>query len=145
MYKHILLATDGSDPAERATKDGLDIAKALGAKVTAVTITRPWYAVAAGELMVAFPEEEYMAGANQLAQSNLKVATDAAQAAGIPCETLHVVHDNVYQGIIETAEKNNCDLIVMGSHGRSGLERLFLGSETNKVLAHTTIPVLVHR
>jgi nucleotide-binding universal stress UspA family protein len=145
MYKHILLATDGSDPAERAMKDGLDIAKALGAKVTAVTVTRPWYAVAAGELMVAFPEEEYMAGAKQLADANLKVAIDAAKAAGITCETLHVINDYVHQGIIETAEKNNCDLIVMGSHGRSGLERLFLGSETHKVLAHTTIPVLVHR
>lgn len=145
MYKHILIATDGSDPAERAMKDGFGIAKALGAKVLAVTVTRPWYAVAAGELMVAFPENEYMAGAKQLADANLKVATDAAQAAGVACEALHVIHDYVHQGIIETAQKHHCDLIVMGSHGRSGLERLFLGSETHKVLAHTTIPVLVHR
>lgn len=145
MYQHILIATDGSDPADRAMKDGIALAKALGAKVLVVMVTRPWYAVAPGELMIAFPEDEYMAGAKEVAEATLKAATEAAQAAGVPCETAHVIHDQIHRGIVETAENNKCDLIVIGSHGRSGLERLFLGSVTQKVLAQTTIPILVHR
>jgi len=145
MYEKILVATDGSDPAERAMKDAFDLAKQLGAKVIALTVTRPWYVVAPGELMVAFPEDEYMASAKQLADSILKSASEISERNGVACETIHLVQDYVYEGIIGTAQQNNCDLIVMGSHGRTGLERLFLGSETQKVLSHTAIPVLVHR
>lgn len=145
MYKHILVATDGSDAAERAMRDGFEIAKVLGAKISVLTITKPWYAVAPGELMVAFPEDEYLAGVQQLAQTNLETANKIGREIDVTAETMHVVHDHIYEGIIEVAHKNNCDLIVMGSHGRSGLVRLFLGSETQKVLAHTRIPVLVHR
>lgn len=145
MYKHILVTTDGSDAAERAMRDGFQLAKVLGASLTVLTITKPWYAVAPGELMVAFPEDEYLAGVQQLAQTNLQTADRIAGEIGVTTETMHVVHDHIYEGIIEVAQKNGCDLIVMGSHGRSGLVRLFLGSETQKVLAHTRIPVLVHR
>ena len=145
MYKHILVATDGSEPAERAMRDGFALAKLLGAKVSAITVSRPWQAVAPGELMVAFPEEEYMQGIQQLAEENLKKVTDAATAAGVTCEPMHVINDQVYQAIIDVAEKKGCDLLVLGSHGRTGFAQLFLGSETQKVLAHTKIPVLVHR
>lgn len=145
MYKHILVATDGSDAAERAMRDGFELAKGLGARITVLTITKPWYAVAPGELMVAFPEDEYMAGVQQLAEANLETANRISKEVGVTAETMHVVHDHIYEGIIEVAQKSNCDLIVLGSHGRSGLARLFLGSETQKVLAHTRIPVLVHR
>lgn len=145
MYKHILVATDGSDAAERAMRDGFELAKVLGAKISVLTITKPWYAVAPGELMVAFPEDEYLAGVQQLAKTNLETADKIAAEIGVTTETIHLVHDHIYEGIIEVAQKNSCDLIVMGSHGRSGLARIFLGSETQKVLAHTRIPVLVHR
>lgn len=145
MYKHILVATDGSDAAERAMRDGFQLASVLGARLSVLTITKPWHAVAPGEVMVAFPEDEYLAGVQQLARTNLQTADKIAAEIGVTAETMHVVHDHIYEGIIEVAQKNGCDLIVMGSHGRSGLVRLFLGSETQKVLAHTRIPVLVHR
>jgi nucleotide-binding universal stress UspA family protein len=69
--------------------------------------------------------------------------TDAANAAGVACETVQVEHDHPYQAIIATAKDKGCDIIVMASHGRSGLSAILLGSVTNKVLTHTNIPVLV--
>ena len=79
------------------------------------------------------------------AEKTLGAATDAAQAAGIACETIQVEHEHPYRAIIDTAELKGCDLIVMASHGRHGISALVLGSETVKVLTHCKIPVLVHR
>ncbi len=145
MFKHILLATDGSDLADRAVRRGIDIAKCHDAKVTLITAIRPWHTVGPGEIMIAFPENEYLKGATHFAQSVLDKAEKTAQEAGVACESRLICKQEPWQAITEAAEDHGCDLIVVGSHGRSGLSKLILGSETQKVLTHTTIPVLVFR
>jgi nucleotide-binding universal stress UspA family protein len=141
MYKNILIATDGSDLSARAIEHGISLATGLAAKVTAVNVSEPfhWF----DPNMVEEAESAYAAGTNQIAAKALAAVTDAAKAAGVACETLHVERDQPYKAIIETAKARNCDLIVMASHGRKGLSALVLGSETVKVLTHSDIPVLV--
>ena len=145
MYKHILLATDGSELSDRALKFGIKVAQCSDAKVTVITAIRPWHTVAPGEMMLAFPEAEYLKGATANAQSILDRAEKIAQEANVECEALLILRKEPWQAITEAAEDHGCDLIVMGSHGRSGLSKLILGSETQKVLTHATVPVLVHR
>lgn len=145
MFKHILIATDGSELAQKAVAQGLQIAKGIGAKVTAITVTEPWVAVAPGEVAMAFPIKEYDESVAANAAQILSVVADEARTAGIDCTTLHVKDQFPAEGIIDTAEKNSCDLIVMASHGRRGLMRFLLGSQAIKVLTHSAIPVLVCR
>jgi len=144
MYRHILIPTDGSELAERAVTHGLSLAKSTGAKVTVIIVEEPfnWHAA------------EY-AGIGELARhaeqmkkhlaSVLSRAADAAQQAGVSCDTIQVEDAQPYQAIIAAAADRGCDLIVMASHGRSGLSAVLLGSVTNKVLTHTKVPVLVCR
>ncbi len=145
MYKHILIATDGSELAEKAVAQGLAIAKALGTKVTAINVSEPWVAVAPGEVAMAFPIKDYdesvVANANRI----LSAVEAEAKSLGVECSTLHVKDQFPAEGIIETADKLGCDLIVMSSHGRRGLMRFLLGSQANKVLTHSTTPVLICR
>ena len=134
MYRHILIPTDGSELAERAVTHGLSLAKFVGAKVTGIIVEeRPaaWL-LAAGVAFAEFTEQlkEYYASA-------LDSMANAAKQAGVPCDV------QPYEAIIATATDRGCDLIVMASHGRSGLSAVVLGSVTNKVLTHTKTPVLV--
>ena len=145
MYKHILVATDGSELSEAAIRHAVGLAGALGAKITALTVIKPWHTVAAGELMIAFPEAEYRKGAEIAARKYVGYAEDVAKEKGVACETKWLEHEHPWEAIIATAEEKGCDLIVMASHGRKGLSALFLGSETNKVLTHSKLPVLVCR
>jgi nucleotide-binding universal stress UspA family protein len=145
MYKHILIATDGSELAEKAIAQGLALAKALQANVTAVTVTEPWTAVAPGEMAIAFPIEEYDKSAAVNAAKILDAVGKAAQKAGVACATVHVKDQFPADGIIDTAKTKGCDLIVMASHGRRGFARLFLGSQAVRVLTHSTTPVLICR
>lgn len=145
MYKHILIATDGSELAQKAVTQGLAIAKAIGAKVTAINVSEPWVAVAPGEVAMAFPIKDYEESVTANAERILTPVATEASALGIPCDTLHVKDQFPAEGIIETAEKLGCDLIVMASHGRRGLMRFLLGSQANKVLTHSTTPVLICR
>jgi len=141
MYKHILIATDGSDLAASAVKHGVRLAKSLDAKVTAVTVSEPfhWF----DPHMVEGAETAYTEGANRTAASVLGTVADAARTAGISCETIHLENEFPYKGIIDTAKAKDCDLIVMASHGRQGMAAILLGSQTAKVLTHSAIPVLV--
>jgi nucleotide-binding universal stress UspA family protein len=146
MYRHILIPTDGSELAGRAVRHGLALAKSAGAKVTALTVEPPFdvYTVPASrvyEMSGAFAEHAERAKAH--AQGILDGVAEEARAAGVVCETVQVEQDHPYQGIIDTAEQRGCDLIVMASHGRSGIAAIVLGSVTTKVLTHTKIPVLV--
>ncbi len=148
MYRHILIPTDGSERAHRAVAQGLSLAKALGAKVTVVTVEPSFdvYAVPSSRdyaMSGAFAEhaEHTKAHAGKI----LNAVADEARAAGVSCETLQIEQDHPFEGIIDTANKRGCDLIVMASHGRSGIAAVVLGSVTNKVLTHTKIPVLVCR
>ena len=145
MYRHILLTTDGSDLAERSVQHGIGLAKELGARVTVLTVIQPVHTVTPVEVMIALPAAEYDKRAQQHAEDLLRRAEQAALKADISCTTRIVTHANAWQAIVEAAIDAECDLIIMGSHGRSGLSQLVLGSETRRVLTHTTIPVLVTR
>jgi nucleotide-binding universal stress UspA family protein len=145
MFKHILIATDGSELAAKAVTQGLEIAKGLGAKVTIVNVTEPWVAVAPGEVAMAFPIKEYEESVAANAGQILSAVAEQAKALGVEHATLHVPDQFAAEGIIEAAEKNGCDLIVMASHGRRGLMRFLLGSQAIKVLTHSAVPVLVCR
>jgi len=143
MYQNILIATDGSDIAMRAAEQGVALAKSVGAKVTAVTVTQPfhWF----GAELSAAARGAYEEGVERTVSRSLGAVAATAKAANVACETVHVEQDHPYIGIIETARARNCDLIVMGSHGRGGLSAIVLGSHTVKVLTHAKIPVLVCR
>ncbi|MDE2167189.1 MAG: universal stress protein [Alphaproteobacteria bacterium] len=138
MYRNILIATDGSDLATEAAQHGIALAKRLGSKVTIVNVTEPFYGPADAQPYI-------VQAARQQAYVILAGLADAAKTAGVPCETAHVEKTPAYLAIIETAQATNSELIVMGSHGRSGVESLFLGSHTLKVLSHSKVPVLVYR
>ena len=143
MYQHILIPTDGSELAERAVTHGLSLAKSVGAKVTVISVEEPisWLPFAGARSVE--QHAEYAELVKKFAASALNRAANAAKQAGVSCDTLQVVDAQPYQAIIATATDRGCDLIVMASHGRSGLSAIVLGSVTNKVLIYTKTPVLV--
>jgi nucleotide-binding universal stress UspA family protein len=146
MYRNILIATDGSALAEKAVSHGLTLAKSVGAKVTALIVEAPFNVFDVPESRIRQMSEAFTQHADHTKQHAAKVlnhVADAAKAAGVPCETVQLEHGSPYQAIITTAKDKGCDIIVMASHGRSGITAVLLGSVTNKVLTHTNIPVLV--
>jgi nucleotide-binding universal stress UspA family protein len=145
MYKHILLPTDGSELSATAVRDGVKFAKEIGARVTAVHVTAPFHPTEITPSAFTALIEEHEAKATESAQRALGAVKEAARAAGVSCTTVHRVSVSPYEAIIELADEAGCDLIFMASHGRRGVAALLLGSETNKVLTHSKIPVLVTR
>ena len=145
MHRHILIPTDGSALSEKAIDYGMALAKSVNAKVTVLTVSAPFHVFAVEPGMVTDTLEQYQKRTAALAAKYLNVAKEAALAAGVSCETMHVEHDQPYLAIIDTATRKSCDLIVMASHGRRGISAIVLGSEVVKVLTHSTIPVLVFR
>lgn len=145
MYKNLLIATDGSDLANKAVEQGIALAKALNAKITAVFVTESWATKVPGEMAIGFPIDAYEKSCADNAKEVLSAVVAAAKAAGVACDTQHVRDQFPADGIIAQAKSSGCDLIVMASHGRRGIRRLLLGSETSLVLTHSTIPVLVTR
>jgi len=145
MYKHILIPTDGSELSKKAVHHGIGLAKALNAKVTAVTVSEAFHIFAVEPGMVTDTPDEYKKRIAALATKYLKAAKDAATAASVPCDVVQVEHEHPYETIIDTARKKGCDAIVMASHGRRGVSAVVLGSETVKVLTHSNIPVVVVR
>lgn len=148
MYKRILIAIDGSALASHALVHGLALAKEVKAAVTVVTVTKPWSALEmAQEADMRKPDPvgqfESMAAAS--AKTILDAAAQEAKQAGVACDFIHVPDQHPAEGIIATAEKKSCDLIVMASHGRRAVGRLLLGSQVSEVLAHSKIPTLVVR
>ena len=141
VYKHILIATDGSGLSEEAVEHGIALAKALGARATALTVSEPFY-TSAFEPKIA---EQFKKHVSALATKYLDVAKDAAAVSGVVCDLICIAHEQPYKAIIDTAEKRGCDAIVMASHGRRGVSAIVLGSETVKVLTHSTVPVIVVR
>ena len=144
MYRHVVIATDGSELSEKAIAQGLALAKALGAKVTAVTVTEPLPSLLAGEAMNILPLHDYEKAAAANAARILGGVATAAKASGMACDVVHVTEQFPAEGIVATAEARGGDLIVMASHGRRGLS-LLLGSQTYKVVSQSSIPVLVCR
>jgi len=145
VYKNILIPTDGSDFAQEAIGHAVDLAKLLGAKITGVTVTPSYQVIALEGVVVSESPEQFERWSKDVSEARLSIIRRAAQAAGVPCEVIGVENDHPYAGIIEAAKTKGCDLIVMASHGRRGVSALLLGSETQKVLTHTDIPVLVYR
>lgn len=145
MYKRILLPTDGSDASRRAIQSGVEFAKRIGAEIVAMTATPEFHTFTADSEMLEQTPEQYAETSRAHAQRLLDEVLAAARDAGVPCSGVQVVSDEPYEAIISTARQHMCDLIVMASHGRRGIKGLLLGSETQKVLVHSAIPVLVHR
>jgi nucleotide-binding universal stress UspA family protein len=145
MYKHILLPTDGSALSSNAIRNGIALAKAVGARVTGVTVTAPFHVFAIDPETVTDTVETYKKRMSKLAAKYLNEVKDAAEAAGIACATIQVEHEHPFRAIIDAAKANACDLIAMASHGRGGISAVVLGSATLKVLTHSNIPVLVYR
>jgi nucleotide-binding universal stress UspA family protein len=145
MYKHLLIAVDGSELSDKALGQGVGLAKTLGARVTIVHVSLPWSSIAVGEIAVMFPPQEYEANMAAAATQLLERMKKAADAGGITAAVEHVSDAHPDRAILATAEKYGCDLLVMGSHGRRGIAGLLLGSVTAKTLTHSKIPVLVYR
>jgi len=148
MYTNILLSTDGSDVASKGVKHGIALAKALNAKATIITVTEAMYIdYGGGHTSAIIPSQEeidsYDASHKEHADIVLNEVRSMAQQIGISADFLHVPNSHPATAIIETAKSRGCDLIVMSSHGRRGLRKLFLGSQTSEVLANGTVPVLV--
>lgn len=145
MYKHLLIATDGSELADKAVEQGIALAKALNAKVTAVCVTESWATKVPGEMAMGFPIDAYEKSCADNAAQVLTKAAVAAKAAGVSLEQKHVRDQFPADGIIEQSKASGCDLMVMASHGRRGLSRLLLGSQANQVVTHSAAPVLICR
>lgn len=145
MYKNLLIATDGSELADKGVTHGLALGKALGAKVIVVTVSDPWTAFVTGEVGASFPIDEYERACEVNASAILSAVEKRAEAAGVACQKRYVKDQFPAEGILETAKNDGADLIVMASHGRSGVQRLLLGSQANKVVTHSKVPVLVCR
>jgi nucleotide-binding universal stress UspA family protein len=148
MYKHILLPTDGSALAMKGVRSGLRLAKALGARVSAVYVIPPYMPSMYGEAAMyipAFEPKEYRRLTEKQAAKALAAVEVEARKAGVRCKTLFLTDPQPWSGILRAARGQKCDAIAMASHGRGGLKGLILGSETTRVLAHSKIPVVVTR
>ena len=144
MFKRILVPTDGSDLSNKAIAAAIDLAKTLKATVVGMTTLEPY---SYSNLSEYRPEtlDDYEERMDKVGAERLAKLADAAAQAGVPVETLTVKSFSPYEAIIDTAKGKGCDLIIMASHGRRGLNAVLLGSETQKVLTHTSIPVMVYR
>ena len=147
MYTQILIATDGSELADKGLEQGLQLARATGATATIITASEPWQSVDAGQVWGGSASllGEYRTHAQQSCERVLKAASQRASALGVEHQTLYVPDAYPADAIQETARERGADLIVMASHGRRGLDRLLLGSQANAVITHSTVPVLVVR
>ena len=147
MFKHILVPTDGSQLSEDTARRAVSFAKEAGAQITAF-FAKPEFPVTyygEGVLIDSTTPEKFAELSEEQAQKILGFVDNLCQQEGVLCTTMTLTSDVPYEAIIEAATQSDCDLIFMSSHGRRGLSALLLGSETNKVLTHTNIPVLVYR
>lgn len=145
MYKHILIATDGSELAGKAVADGLALAKALGARVTVVRVTDIFPTGPYSPIPFPATIESYEAAAAEGAAKTLASVAEEAAQMGVSCRTVHVEDQTPAEGIIATTAAEGCDLVVMASHGRRGVSRLLLGSQAQKVVALSPVSVLACR
>ena len=144
MYKRILFPTDGSEITAKALQSAIALAKLTGAEIYALSVKEPFPYSAISEMQPVPPQEFYDAQ-ERIAAGRVQAAADAARAAGVTCHAHTVEAIHPWEAILDHAKTQNCDLIVMASHGRRGVTALLLGSETQKVLTHSTLPVLVVR
>jgi nucleotide-binding universal stress UspA family protein len=142
MYKRILISTDGSEVSEKAAQSAITLARTCGAELFAISAKEPFPYSAISE-MQPVPPQEFFDAQERIASERVKAVVSAAANAGVKCHAHTVEALHPWEAILDHAKTQNCDLIVMASHGRRGLSALLLGSETQKVLTHSSIPVLV--
>lgn len=145
MFKTILVPTDGSPLADKAINAAIEFAQTSGGKIIGLSVAEPYPYTPMTDGSVAVDANTYEDKMREMAQLHVQKIANAAQAANVPCETCVRQSFRPYEEIVSVATSNKCDIIFMASHGRTGLSKLFVGSETQKVLAHTSIPVLVFR
>jgi nucleotide-binding universal stress UspA family protein len=144
MYKRILFPTDGSDITAKALQTALGMAKLCSAEIVTLAVMEPFPYSAISE-MQPVPPQEFFDAQQRVASARVKTVMEAAQAAAVVCQGSTVESTHAWEAILDHAKAQACDLIVMASHGRRGVSALLLGSETQKVLTHSTLPVLVVR
>ncbi|HJV95827.1 MAG TPA: universal stress protein [Albitalea sp.] len=144
MFKRILVPTDGSDISKKAVDTTIALAKSVGAQVYTISVKEPFPYSAISEMQPT-PPQEFFDAQERIASQRVQTVRESCAAANVPCEahTIEALHP--WEAIIEHAQRMECDLLVMASHGRRGVSALLLGSETQKVLTHSKIPVLVVR
>ena len=147
MFKHILLPIDGSELSLMATRKAAEFASETKAAIT-ILFVKPEFPISYygdGAMMDPTPPDEFVKLTTSIAHRNLKAAEDICAAAGVTTTSVTATSDVPYEVIVQTAQHRSCDLIFMASHGRRGISGLLLGSETQKVLTHSKVPVLVYR
>ena len=144
MFKRILVPTDGSDITTKAVDTTVALAKSVGARVYTISVKEPFPYSAISEMQPT-PPQEFFDAQERIAAKRVQAVREACLAADVPCEAHTVEALHPWEAIIDHAKRMECDLLVMASHGRRGVSALLLGSETQKVLTHSKIPVLVVR
>lgn len=144
MYQHILVPTDGSELSEKALASAIEFAKKLGSSITVITVTEPY---SYSNLSDYRPEsiDQYDNRVKEEAEERLNIAREFVEKKGVKCDVKAYKSFLPSDAIIQAAQENGCDLIFMASHGRQGLAAVLLGSETQKVLTHSKVPVMVYR
>ncbi|CAN7224524.1 universal stress protein [Rhizobacter sp. LjRoot28] len=144
MFQRILIPTDGSDITHKSVSTALSLAASVGARVYVLSVKEPFPYSAISEMQPT-PPQEFFEAQERIASSRVQEVAQLAETQGVVCETHTVEALHPWEAIIELAQQKACDLIVMASHGRRGVTALLLGSETQKVLTHSKVPVLVVR
>ena len=145
MYTNILIPTDGSELAGKAVQHGIILAKRIGARVTVLTVLPPFHVFTTDTQMLEDTPRQYKARMREHAEKTLGAVALAAQAAGVPCETIHVEHEHPYQAIIDTTASKGCDLIVMAYTGGTVSPRLSSAARRSRYSHIPRSRVLVHR
>ena len=144
MFKRILVPTDGSDITQKAVDTAIALAKSVGAQIYTISVKEPFPYSAISEMQPT-PPQEFFDAQERIAAKRVASVVAAAKAAGLDCQAHTVEALHPWEAIIDHARQQDCDLVVMASHGRRGVTAMLLGSETQKVLTHTKVPVLIVR
>ena len=144
MFKRVLVPTDGSEITTKAVNTAVSLAKSMGSTVYAICVKEPFPYSAISEMQPT-PPQEFFDAQERIAAKRVQAVAEACKAAGVACQTHTVEALHPWEAIIDHARRMECDLMVMASHGRRGVSALLLGSETQKVLTHSSVPVLVVR
>ena len=144
MFKRILIPTDGSDITAKAVDAAVRLAQSVGARLYTISVKEPFPYSAISEMQPT-PPQEFFDAQERIAAKRIQAVRDACAGAGVACEAHTVEALHPWEAIIDHAQRMECDLLVMASHGRRGVAKLLLGSQASKVLTMSTVPVLICR
>ena len=144
MFKRILVPTDGSEITSKAIDTAVELARTVGAALYTISVKEPFPYSAISEMQPT-PPQEFFDAQERIASKRVQAVVEQGQAAGLTCQSHTIEALHPWEAIIEHAKRMDCDLLVMASHGRRGVSALLLGSETQKVLTHSKVPVLIVR